>query len=220
MFSLPIHSVTLVCLTLLKFRASEAYSTPFVDIGPQNEKEDFVYLYKSIADSQAEYQAAKHLAQRGFLGRGDDHICYDGHGCYYKNDTYSNFWALPDSPEYINTVFYLYTEAEQTNPQVISYSDPKTITGSRFKKDKPTTIFIHGFGDSVKTAWMPQIQKAVFHGVSICGVAATRRNGCIIFADNWETWMNKLQNWFEYVWPSHFFAKVNVLRTVTAVSLS
>jgi Lipase len=150
---------------------------------PQDVVEDPVYIYRSVVKSYFEYKAAKEAAElaaklpanlRAKAAKENEHVCYDGYGCFFKNGTYGNFWRLPLAPEEINTVFYLYTSAEQEDPEVLDFHNATTLLQSSFRADKPTIIMIHGFGSGAKASWNVAFRAAIFRGVCI----SVRKNHC------------------------------------------
>ncbi|XP_055353169.1 pancreatic lipase-related protein 2-like [Paramacrobiotus metropolitanus] len=157
-------------LGLLCFVSAVPYQTRTIHIGPQDKVEDAMYLYRSMVASVAEYKAAKAFEEsRAKLGvrstTRDDHVCFGDLGCFFKNGTYGNFWMLPSSPKYLQTKFLLYTTADQKDPQLLEYDKPETLTGSAFRADWPTTVFMHGFGNGPENSWTPSFQAAIFHSI-------------------------------------------------------
>ena len=122
-------------------------STPYVDVGRQNVPEDAHYMWQCMMASMAEHkvqQEASELATEiGLMKAGDkDYVCYSDLGCFYKNGTLSSMNKLPHNTK---TVFYLWTFADQPNPQVLDWKRPATIRNSNFRADRPTVVMIHGF---------------------------------------------------------------------------
>lgn len=143
-------------------------TTPFVDVGPQNVKEDAFYMWQCMMASMAEYKVQKEAselaAEMGLSNKADqDYVCYTDLGCFYKNGTLSSMNKLPHNTK---TVFYLWTFADQQNPQVLDWKKPATISNSLFRADRPTVLMIHGFTNDVNSVWVPDIKAAVFRGVS------------------------------------------------------
>ncbi|OWA52475.1 putative Pancreatic lipase-related protein 2 [Hypsibius exemplaris] len=136
-----------------------------ISLGDRVEPESTAYIYTSIAQSYLQYEAAKRAAEVG-LNRdvNDDHICYNGYGCFYKNGTFGNFYRLPAGPDHVRTNFHLYTSAEQRDPEVLDYKDVASLGESSFRGDRPTVMMIHGFGSGPWSAWSPRLKAAVFRG--------------------------------------------------------
>lgn len=154
-----------ICFTM----ALPAHPLNAIRPGPSVDSEDPLYLYNSMLASVAKYQLAAQAAQSGKFSRQQvlDHICYDDLGCFFLNGTFGNFWTLPFGPELINTTFHLYTSAEQTEYETLSYTNINSLTESAFRGDLPTTILIHGFGNKPTDSWMEPFRRTIFHNVRI-----------------------------------------------------
>lgn len=72
---------------------------------------------------------------------------------------------LPYSPEYIKTRFFLYTTAQQTDPELLDYRNSTTLANSKFRGDLPTTILIHGFGNDPQSHWIEPFRQTIFRNV-------------------------------------------------------
>ena len=78
-----------------------------------------------------------------FLGA---EVCWPPYGCYNDNEPFDNNWVqLPQSPQYINTKFMLYTRKESTNPQILDDQDANSISVSNFDGRKRTVVMCHGY---------------------------------------------------------------------------
>ncbi|CAF1120352.1 unnamed protein product [Adineta steineri] len=73
-------------------------------------------------------------------------ICYNDFGCFSPRP---GFKVLPQSPEKINTQFFLYTRKQSTQAQLISSSN----LGS-FDHTKQIKLIIHGFTDKASSSWV------------------------------------------------------------------
>ncbi|UJR17675.1 hypothetical protein I4U23_004572 [Adineta vaga] len=78
-------------------------------------------------------------------------VCYIDFGCFSPRP---GFKLLPQSPQKINTQFFLFTRKQPTRAQVISSSN----LGS-FDQKKPTKFIIHGFTDQASNAWVINMTK-------------------------------------------------------------
>ncbi|XP_065070204.1 pancreatic lipase-related protein 2-like [Rhopilema esculentum] len=73
-------------------------------------------------------------------------VCWPPYGCFNDNYPFDNNWVqLPQSPQYINTKFMLYTRKEKYNPDILSDLDANTISVSNFDGRKKTIIMCHGY---------------------------------------------------------------------------
>ena len=88
-------------------------------------------------------------------------VCYDGLGCFSTAPPFSAFGRialLPDSPEKINTKFFLYTRKNGDNPQKLKHDDVEGLKSSNFDASKPTKFVIHGWidGDAI-APWLREM---------------------------------------------------------------
>ncbi|XP_078656697.1 pancreatic lipase-related protein 2-like [Branchiostoma floridae x Branchiostoma belcheri] len=75
-------------------------------------------------------------------------VCYGDLGCFSDEYPFDNTGrVVPQSPEYINTVFYVFTKSNPTIEarQAISYDDILSVQNSPFDPTKPVKVLIHGF---------------------------------------------------------------------------
>lgn len=160
---------------------AEDYQTNTVDIGPQDQAEDPKYIYECMMKSHAQHKlqlATPEIRLTPHRGRFpaietlgslfNQRVCYPEAelGCFYRNGTYEDFKRVPTHYA-ADTRFLLYTFAGQTDPQLLDYRKPASLTGSSFRPELSTTVFIHGFTNSPRTFWMKDFQKAVFAAVSV-----------------------------------------------------
>ena len=80
-------------------------------------------------------------------------VCWPPYGCFNDDYPFDNNWVqLPQSPQYINTKFMLYTRKEKYNPDILSDLDANTISISHFDARKKTIIMCHGYlGETYNT---------------------------------------------------------------------
>ncbi|XP_061175776.1 pancreatic lipase-related protein 2-like [Saccostrea echinata] len=85
-------------------------------------------------------------------------VCYDDLGCY---STGSPFWSihrpinfLPQTPQKINTRFFLYTRSNKAHYSQLIANHYSSITNSHFDRSKDTKIISHGFLENGFVAWM------------------------------------------------------------------
>ncbi|XP_069835802.1 pancreatic triacylglycerol lipase-like [Dendropsophus ebraccatus] len=84
--------------------------------------------------------------------------CYDDIGCVSNDPPY---WSLtrsvsifPQSPEEINTQFFLFTRNNIDQYQVVSARDLSTIQNSSLDCSRKSVFIIHGFTDRGDSPWM------------------------------------------------------------------
>ena len=80
-------------------------------------------------------------------------VCYDIVGCFNNNPPFNNAaFYLPISPDKLKTNFQLYTSA--IGPDRLNYADENSIRNSKYSKDYPLKIVIHGFQNTGQTPWV------------------------------------------------------------------
>ncbi|KAE8589462.1 hypothetical protein XENTR_v10017569 [Xenopus tropicalis] len=94
-------------------------------------------------------------------------VCYDRLGCFSDTYPYAGtlqrpIAKLPWSPEQINVQFMLYTRTNQDSYQIVSATDPSTISLSNFSTDRKTRFIAHGFISSGTEPWITDMCKAFF----------------------------------------------------------
>ncbi|CAH1243015.1 PNLIPRP3 [Branchiostoma lanceolatum] len=75
-------------------------------------------------------------------------VCFGDLGCFSDEYPFDNTGGVvPQSPEYINTMFYVFTKSNPTIEarQAISYDDILSVQNSPFDPTKPVKVLIHGF---------------------------------------------------------------------------
>ncbi|XP_066297880.1 pancreatic lipase-related protein 2-like [Branchiostoma lanceolatum] len=74
-------------------------------------------------------------------------VCYGDLGCFSDEAPFDNTGAVPQSPDYIDTKFYVFTRSNPTieDRQEISYEDTSSLRMSHFNPKNPVKVLIHGF---------------------------------------------------------------------------
>jgi len=96
----------------------------------------------------AEYQAAHrniHLRK-----------CYDEIGCFTTDGCMKHIGKLPDSPDYINTKFLVYTQDSISNERYVSYSDISSL--SIIPARSRVAFVVHGFGNDGKHEGLSKVK--------------------------------------------------------------
>jgi pimeloyl-ACP methyl ester carboxylesterase len=88
----------------------------------------------------------KATAIRNIQSRALTPICYDDLGCYVPRP---GSYLFPQSPEKVNTRFFLYTRNNPNEAKQIDKSDLGPLDLS-----KPIKVIIHGFNDEAKNKWV------------------------------------------------------------------
>ena len=79
-------------------------------------------------------------------------VCYDDVGCFDNFPPFSNAGNyLPVAPEDINTEFLLFTRKNLENEDTLNYKDESSILNSKFDRNLPLKLIIHGFGNNKTT---------------------------------------------------------------------
>lgn len=89
--------------------------------------------------------------------------CYDEIGCldltcdwfHYK---YRLLYHFPSDRDVINTTFFLYTDKNPCDGQILEANDYNSISNGYFNPYRLTTFIIHGFIDSSQTKWVKQMR--------------------------------------------------------------
>ncbi|KAM4636855.1 pancreatic triacylglycerol lipase-like [Discoglossus pictus] len=94
-------------------------------------------------------------------------VCYSRIGCFSDAKPWARtlerpIAKLPWTPEKINTRFLLFTRSNQKSFQVISATNPSSISSSNFQTNRNTHFIIHGFTDSGEEGWQADICKSLF----------------------------------------------------------
>jgi hypothetical protein len=87
-------------------------------------------------------------------------LCYPVVGCFDNNDPFNNAGLeIPQSPEFIDTAFLLFTQEAPTNPEFLSYdaSDDSFIQSS-INPSRWLRIIIHGFTNNRDSIWIKPLR--------------------------------------------------------------
>ncbi|XP_046669748.1 pancreatic triacylglycerol lipase-like [Homalodisca vitripennis] len=78
-------------------------------------------------------------------------ICYDVVGCFARAKNSNPLKKTPQSPDDLDTKFWLFTRLNPVEPEELVYGDKRqSIVNSNFNSSKPTKIVAHGFkGDHI-----------------------------------------------------------------------
>ncbi|KAK3091087.1 hypothetical protein FSP39_017022 [Pinctada imbricata] len=80
--------------------------------------------------------------------------CWEHLGCFSNAPPYNNAdGALPLSPEFIQTQFYLFASENQANPENLKDDDVRGLTRSQYDGNRKTVFIIHGFLQSGMVDW-------------------------------------------------------------------
>ncbi|XP_047103185.1 pancreatic lipase-related protein 2-like isoform X1 [Schistocerca piceifrons] len=74
-------------------------------------------------------------------------VCYDDVGCFAMPKKHSAFMKVPESPESVDTKFWLFTRANTTAQEVIDYGNG-SLQSTNFNHSKPLKVLIHGYKGS------------------------------------------------------------------------
>lgn len=111
-----------------------------------------------IETTTSSYSISKRQASSP--ARANTTVCYDLVGCFDNNEPFNNAaFEVPQSPDFVNTAFLLFTQESPTNPEFISYtSDDETIKKSSVNPSRWLRIIIHGFQNNRDSVWIPKLQ--------------------------------------------------------------
>ncbi|XP_049806275.1 probable phospholipase A1 magnifin isoform X2 [Schistocerca nitens] len=74
-------------------------------------------------------------------------VCYDDVGCFAMPKKHSAFMKVPESPESVDTKFWLFTRTNTTAQEVIDYGNG-SLQSTNFNHSKPLKVLIHGYKGS------------------------------------------------------------------------
>jgi hypothetical protein len=98
-----------------------------------------------VADEQKE-------AKTPGLFPANSSVCYDDVGCFDNFPPFNNAGNyLPVAPEEINPEFLLFTRKSLENEEYLYYKDESSILNSKFDKNLPLKLIIHGFSNNKST---------------------------------------------------------------------
>ncbi|XP_077987390.1 pancreatic lipase-related protein 2-like [Glandiceps talaboti] len=106
-----------------------------------------------------------------------DEVCYGDLGCFNNDPPYDNSPFLPQDPADVATGFWLYTEHNMVNYQVIDRNDPASLENSNFDKNKDTKFLIHGWTSSGTTGWVNTMRDEFLNSEEKLNVIAVDWNG-------------------------------------------
>ena len=82
-------------------------------------------------------------------------VCYDYIGCFNNNFPFNNTELyLPEDPETIKTKFSLFTDEDPLFEQDLNYKEIRTIKNSKFNKNLPLKVIVHGYGEDQELEWL------------------------------------------------------------------
>ncbi|CAF0989739.1 unnamed protein product [Rotaria sp. Silwood1] len=87
-------------------------------------------------------------------------VCYPIVGCFDNNEPFNHAaLEVPQSPEFINSAFLLYTQEAPTNPEFHYYdSDDESIIKSSINPSRWLRVIIHGFQNNRDSSWIPKLR--------------------------------------------------------------
>lgn len=68
---------------------------------------------------------------------------------------------MPDDPEVIKTNFSLFTDEDPLFEQALSYKEIRTIKNSKFNKNLPLKVIVHGYGDDKESEWLQNMKNTL-----------------------------------------------------------
>ncbi|KAK1164314.1 inactive pancreatic lipase-related protein 1-like [Acipenser oxyrinchus oxyrinchus] len=118
-------------------------------------------------------------------------VCYDRLGCFPDGNPWTGtkerpIYRTPQSPEQINTRFYLYNKDNISNRrQELKATEPSTIAKSKFHPEKKTVMLIHGFLDNSKSEWVTDTCQLLVQVDDVnCIVVDWKKGGMITFTQS------------------------------------
>jgi hypothetical protein len=86
----------------------------------------------------------------------DTSVCYPVVGCFDNNDPYNNAaLEVPQTPEFIDTHFLLFTQEAPTAPEYLFYDgNDQSITESSLNSSRWLRIIVHGFINNRNSIWI------------------------------------------------------------------
>ncbi|CAF4626709.1 unnamed protein product, partial [Rotaria sp. Silwood2] len=87
-------------------------------------------------------------------------VCYPLVGCFDNNEPFNHAaLEVPQSPEFINTAFLLFTQEQPTNPEFLFYdTDDESIIRSNLNPSRWLRVIIHGFQNNRDSVWIPKLK--------------------------------------------------------------
>jgi hypothetical protein len=92
--------------------------------------------------------------------RANTTVCYPLVGCFDNNDPFNNAaLEVPQTPEFIDTAFLLFTQEAPTNPEFLYYDQAdETLINSNINPSRWLRILIHGFTNNRDSVWMKKLK--------------------------------------------------------------
>ncbi|XP_063216982.1 pancreatic lipase-related protein 2-like isoform X3 [Bacillus rossius redtenbacheri] len=104
--------------------------------------------------------------------------CYDMLGCFTLPHKRSPLQKLPDSPDKIDTKFWLYKRPNSTEPQLVHYGDAlRSLKDTGFEAHKPVKMVIHGYKGSGKDVGAVLAARALVEKEDLSVVVVDWTNG-------------------------------------------
>ena len=128
----------------------------------------YCVLSQDYSESEKKFIASLGLSSSDVLKKATSRriVCYDDVGCFDNTPPFNNAaFYLPISPAESKTDFQLYTSA--IGPDRLSYVNENSIRFSKYNKNYPLKIVIHGFQNSGLTPWVIQIVNNLLEAVII-----------------------------------------------------
>ena len=91
-------------------------------------------------------------------------VCYPIVGCFDNNEPFNNAaFEVPQSPDYVNTAFLLFTQEAPTNPEFLSYDDDddESIRKANINPSRWLRLIIHGFQNNRDSEWILPLRSAL-----------------------------------------------------------
>lgn len=123
------------------------------------------FLLPDVTQSVTLYQISQQRSISKILPQNSISACYEELGCFSRDGNFSSFGKLPLSPTILRTEFHLFTTGDQIQPEILNYSQPLSISISKFRSGEPIIVIIHGFGESAKAPWIQSFQTSIFRKV-------------------------------------------------------
>lgn len=86
-------------------------------------------------------------------------VCYPLVGCFDNNEPFNNAgFEVPQSPDFVQTAFLLFTQESPTNPEFLQYDDDESILSANLNPSRYLRIIIHGFQNNRDSVWIPPLR--------------------------------------------------------------
>ncbi|XP_056388248.1 pancreatic lipase-related protein 2-like [Hyla sarda] len=91
--------------------------------------------------------------------------CYENLGCFSNDYPYKSVTRpvsiFPQSPESINTQFFLFTQQNTDQYQVVSAKNLSSIEQSNFDGSRNSVFIVHGYSDSGSEPWPMEMSQTI-----------------------------------------------------------